>query len=523
VSARGRDGEGRDRHERPSASVAREGGASAAATVLRPGLLPEPLIYERGAPWREGAVVDPGAAGGPASGDVIPPALLREDDLVGLPEVSELDVVRHFTRLSQWNLCAASTLYPLGSCTMKYNPLMNETAAALAGFADLHPLLPEHWTQGALELMAHLADFLREVSGLPGVTLQPAAGAHGELTGMKMIRAYHVERGSPRRRVLIPASAHGTNPASAALCGYGVTEVPASGEGMLEVETVRRLLDDDVAALMVTNPNTLGVFERDIVGIAAAVHEAGALVYCDGANMNALMGIAKPGDMGADVLQFNLHKTFSTPHGGGGPGAGPVAVSARLEEYLPVPRLVREGDTWRWCEGFPRAIGRVRAFHGNFAMLVRAYCYMRALGGEGLENATAMAVLNANYVRARLAATYPLAYGTPSLHECVFSDRDLAATGVHTLDVAKRLLDYGFFAPTIYFPLVVPGALMIEPTETESKQTLDEFIAALEAIATEARRDPEMVKAAPHSTFVGRLDETRAARRPILRWTKPAT
>ncbi len=474
------------------------------SAVLRPGLLPEPLIFERGAPGRTGALVDAAAAGGPVSADILPPALRREDDLAGLPEVGELDVVRHFTRLSQWNLCAATTLYPLGSCTMKYNPVMNEWAARLAGFADLHPLLPATWTQGALELMARLADFLREVSGLPGMTLQPAAGAHGELTGMKMIRAYHVDRGDPRRRVLIPASAHGTNPASAALCGYGVTEVPANREGMLDVATVRGLLAQDVAALMVTNPNTLGIFEREIAAIADAVHEAGALLYCDGANMNALLGVAKPGDMGADVLQFNLHK----------------AVSSRLEAYLPTPRLVRDTSGWRWSDDFPRAIGRVRSFHGNFGMLVRAYCYMRALGGDGLADATAKAVLNANYVRARLQATYPLAYATPSLHECVFSDCDLEPTGVHTLDVAKRLLDYGFYAPTIYFPLVVAGAIMIEPTETESKETLDEFVAALETIAAEARRDPEMVKGAPHATFVGRLDETRAARRPVLRWTR---
>jgi len=379
--------------------------------------------------------------------------------------------------------------------------------------------VPDAWAQGTLELMARLADFLRAVSGLPGISLQPAAGAHGELTGMKMVRAYHTDHGNPRNRVLIPASAHGTNPASAALCGYGVTEVPANDAGMLDVASVARLLDRDVAALMLTNPNTLGVFERDIRAIADAVHAAGALLYCDGANMNALLGIAKPGDMGADVLQFNLHKTFSTPHGGGGPGAGPVAVSAPLEAYLPVPRLVRDARGWRWSADFPQAIGRVRSFHGNFGMLVRAYCYMRALGGDGLANATAMAVLNANYLRARLAPTYPLAYPTPTLHECVFSDRDLADTGVHTLDVAKRLLDHGFFAPTIYFPLVVAGAIMVEPTETESKQTLDEFVAAMDAIAAEARRDPEVVKSAPHATFVGRLDETRAARRPVLRYT----
>jgi glycine dehydrogenase subunit 2 len=490
----------------------------APTTVLRAGVLPEPLIFERGTSGRTGVTFDPAEVGGPAADEVLPAALRREDGLAGLPEVSELDVVRHFTRLSQWNLSAATTLYPLGSCTMKYNPIVNEAVAKLAGFAQLHPLVPDAWAQGTLELMARLADFLREVSGLPGISLQPAAGAHGELTGIKMVRAYHTDQGDPRRRVLIPASAHGTNPASAALCGYGVTEVPANDAGILEVETVRRLLDRDVAAMMVTNPNTLGVFERNIQAIAAAVHAAGALLYCDGANMNALMGVAKPGDMGADVLQFNLHKTFSTPHGGGGPGAGPVAVSAKLEPYLPTPRLVHDANGYRWSDDFPQAIGRVRSFHGNVGMLVRAYCYMRTLGAEGLTDVTAMAVLNANYVRARLAGVLPLAFPTPSLHECVFTDRELEASGVHTLDLAKRLLDYGFYAPTIYFPLVVPGAIMIEPTETESLQTLDEFVAAVTAIVAEAQTTPDVVKEAPHATFVGRLDETRAARRPVLRW-----
>jgi glycine dehydrogenase subunit 2 len=490
--------------------------------VLRAGLLPEPLIFERGAPGRTGATFAADEVGGPPSAEVIPAALRRDDALAGLPEVSELDVVRHFTRLSQWNLSAATTLYPLGSCTMKYNPIANEAVARSPGFAGLHPLIPDEWAQGTLELMARLADFLREISGLPGVSLQPAAGAHGELTGIKMVRAYHQDRGNPRRRVLIPASAHGTNPASAALCGYGVTEIPANDAGMLDVETVRRHLADDVAAMMVTNPNTLGVFERNIQAIAAAVHEAGALLYCDGANMNALLGVAKPGVMGADVLQFNLHKTFSTPHGGGGPGAGPVAVSERLEPYLPIPRLVRDANGYRWSEDFPQAIGRVRSFHGNVGMLVRAYCYIRTLGSEGLTDVTAMAVLNANYVRARLSGVLPLAFPTPSLHECVFTDRDIETTGVHTLDLAKRLLDYGFFAPTIYFPLVVPGAIMIEPTETESKQTLDEFIEAVTEIVREARESPDVVKQAPHATFVGRLDETRAARRPVLRW-RPKT
>ncbi len=495
---------------------------SSVAGVLRAGLLPEPLIFERGAAGRTGATFAVDEVEGPAAADVIPAALRRDDALAGLPEVSELDVVRHFTRLSQWNLSAATTLYPLGSCTMKYNPVVNELIARAPAFAALHPLVPDEWAQGTLELMARLADFLREISGLPGVSLQPAAGAHGELTGIKMVRAYHADRGNPRKRVLIPASAHGTNPASAALCGYGVTEIPANDAGMLDVDTVRRHLGDDVAAMMVTNPNTLGVFERNIQAIAAAVHEAGALLYCDGANMNALLGVAKPGAMGADVLQFNLHKTFSTPHGGGGPGAGPVAVSERLEAYLPIPRLVRDPSGWRWSEDFPKAIGRVRSFHGNVGMLVRAYCYMRTLGGDGLADVTAMAVLNANYVRARLAGVLPLAFPTPSLHECVFTDRDLEPTGVHTLDLAKRLLDYGFFAPTIYFPLVVPGAIMVEPTETESKQTLDEFVEAVTEIVREARATPETVKQAPHATFVGRLDETRAARRPVLRWRPPS-
>jgi glycine dehydrogenase subunit 2 len=491
--------------------------------VLRGGLLPEPLIFERGAAGRTGATCDPTEVGGPAPADVLPAALRRDDGLVGLPEVSELDVVRHYTRLSQWNLSAATTLYPLGSCTMKYNPSVNEAVVRSPGFAGLHPLVPDAWAQGTLELMARLADFLRAVSGLPGISLQPAAGAHGELTGMKMVRAYHTDRGNPRNRVLIPASAHGTNPASAALCGYSVTEIPANDAGILEVETVKKHLGADVAAMMVTNPNTIGIFERNIQAIAAAVHDAGALLYCDGANMNALMGVAKPGDMGADVLQFNLHKTFSTPHGGGGPGAGPVAVSECLEPYLPIPRIVRDASGWRWSEDFPHAIGRVRSFHGNVGMLVRAYCYMRTLGAEGLTDVTAMAVLNSNYIRAQLAGVLPLAFPTESLHECVFTDRGLEETGVHTLDLAKRLLDYGFFAPTIYFPLVVPGAIMVEPTETESKQTLDEFIAAVRAIVTEARETPDIVKEAPHATFVGRLDETRAARRPVLRWRPPTT
>ena len=482
-------------------------------------LLDEPLIFERGSPGRTGWRPPPAPDGAPDGAvEELPAALRREDALAGLPEVSELEVLRHFVRLSQWNYSAATTFYPLGSCTMKYNPVVNEEIARLPGFAGLHPLVPEAFAQGALELLAGLEAALAAISGLDAVCLQPAAGAQGELLGMQVIRAHHVAQGNPRRRVLIPASAHGTNPASAALCGYEVVEVPVSARGLLEAAAVATVADESVAALMITNPNTLGLFEEEIEAVAATVHARGGLVYMDGANMNALMGIAKPGDMGVDVMQFNLHKTFSTPHGGGGPGAGPIAVRAVLADYLPVPRLARRDGRLAWLEEAPRSVGRVRSFYGNFAILVRAFAYIARLGGPGLEEVTRLAVLNANYLRARLAGVYHLAYDTPSLHECVFSDRLLQEHDVHTLDVAKRLLDYGFYAPTIYFPLVVKGALMIEPTETETKETLDEFVAALRAIAEEARTDPARVRNAPHRTRLARLDETRAARRPVLRW-----
>ena len=449
--------------------------------------------------------------------DPLPEELLRTD-LEGFPEMSEPDVVRHFTRLSQWNLCAATTLYPLGSCTMKHNPLLCEGLARLPGFSGLHPLVPSSWAQGAMRLCAELARALAEISGMEAVSLQPAAGAQGELTGMLMIRAYHRGRGSARTKVLIPASAHGTNPASSALCGYDVVEVPVSHRGLLEARTVRSLMDHSVAALMVTNPNTLGCFEEEIVEVAEAVHAGGGLVYMDGANLNALMGVAKPASMGVDVIQFNLHKTFATPHGGGGPGAGPVGVRGHLAAYLPVPRLIEIDGQLEWRDEFPESVGQLRSFFGSFGVLVRAYAYILSMGGPGLSWATRMAVLNANYIRARLSETYELALPTPSLHECVFSDRGLASTGVRTLDVAKRLLDYGFYAPTIYFPLVVSGALMVEPTESESRETLDAFVEALVMIAQEAHSDPQRVKTAPHRTKVGRLDEARAARHPELAW-----
>lgn len=474
----------------------------------------EAPIFEKGSPGRVG--LDVGASGG--AGAVGIDAALFRDDLEGMPEVSEPEVVRHYTRLSQLNFSAATNFYPLGSCTMKYNPVANDVAASLPGFSSIHPYAPVETVQGALRLMKNLEHWLAEISGLAAVSLQPAAGAQGELTGMKVIRAWHQARGNAKRKVLIPSSAHGTNPASAHLCGYDCVVVPCDERGLMTAEAVRGLVDNEVAALMVTNPNTLGLFEVEIEAIAAAVHDAGGLVYMDGANMNALMGVAKPGHMGADVLHFNLHKTFSTPHGGGGPGAGPVAVRGDLEEFLPFPRIKEGGGELAWDFTRPASVGRVRSFYGNFGILVRAYAYMLACGGDGLERSTAMAILAANYLRARLAGPYHLPFDEPSMHEVVLTDKVQNQHGVKTLDIAKRLLDYGFHAPTIYFPLVVAGALMIEPTETESLSTLDSFAEGMLAIAGEAAADPDRVLSAPSETVVSRLDETRAARRPVLRW-----
>ncbi|HEY8517928.1 MAG TPA: aminomethyl-transferring glycine dehydrogenase subunit GcvPB [Candidatus Binatia bacterium] len=483
----------------------------------------EPLLFEAGSPGRR-AVSLPADDLPP---DVALPALepeLAQPSLEGLPELSELEVVRHFTRLSQWNFSIASNFYPLGSCTMKYNPIVNEWAARLPGHQGIHPLWPDVLTQGALALMHELEQMLAEVSGMDAVTLTPAAGAQGEFVGIKMVRAYHEQQGNPRKTVLIPASAHGTNPASSVLCGYRCVEVPVGRDGLVHVADVEARLDEDVAAVMITNPNTLGLFERDIRSIADAVHAKGGLVYIDGANMNALCGVTRPGDVGADVLHINLHKTFSTPHGGGGPGAGPVGVKKILEPFLPVPRVVRTASGFQLSEDAPLSIGRVRTFHGNFGMLVRAYTYMLGLGGDGITRMTERAVLNANYLRKKLEPLLTIAQRGPCLHECVFTDQGLADTGVKTMDIAKRLLDFGFHAPTIYFPLVVSGAMMIEPTETESRETLDAFVAAIERIVAEARKDPQLLKTAPHTTRVRRLDEVRAARRPVLRWrpAKPA-
>ncbi len=480
-------------------------------TVGNSGLvLNEKLLFEHSDPGRKGYSLSkldvPKAE--------LPKALCREE-IAGFPELSEVDVVRHFTRLSTWNYGVDSGFYPLGSCTMKYNPKVNEAVARIPGLAGIHPATPSHLAQGTLELMHRLQVDLAEISGFAKVTLQPAAGAQGELAGMLVIRAWHEARGSKRSKVLIPDTAHGTNPATASLTGYDV--VPIASDGVLTLEEVEAHMDDSVAALMVTNPNTLGLFETNIEEICKLVHERGGLVYCDGANLNALMGIARPGDMGIDVMHFNLHKTFSTPHGGGGPGAGPVGVTTELIPYLPGPGVEFDGEMYQIETPRADSVGRMLAFHGNVGVMLRAYAYIRTLGGEGLKHASEMAVLNANYVRARLEGVYDLPYTTRSLHEVIFSDKDLEG-GCHTLDVAKRLIDYGYHPPTIYFPLVVKGAIMIEPTETESQEVLDEFCDAMIAIAGEARDNPELLLQAPVRSRVRRLDETTAARKPKLRW-----
>ncbi|WP_319406023.1 aminomethyl-transferring glycine dehydrogenase subunit GcvPB [uncultured Desulfosarcina sp.] len=470
----------------------------------------EPLLWEKGSPGRKGLSLP--------RRDVDETSL--DESLAGdgpdFPDLSELDVVRHFTKLSQWNFGVDSGMYPLGSCTMKYNPKTNERQASIPGFAGAHPLLPESLSQGALALMHDLQGYLGEITGLPAVTLQPAAGSQGELTGMLIFSAYHKNKGAPRTKVLIPDTAHGTNPASAALCGFKAVPVKSGSDGVLLPETVAELMDEDTAGIMITNPNTLGLFEHNIRKVAAIVHEKGGLVYGDGANMNAVMGIVNIGDIGVDVLHLNLHKTFSTPHGGGGPGAGPVCVTPELEPFLPVPRVVKDGDTYRLDEDYPLSVGKVHAFYGNFGILLRAYSYILSLG-KHLKEVSQYAVLNANYIKERLKGHYHLPYDRPCMHECVFTDKRQQEHHVATLDIAKRLMDHGFHPPTIYFPLVVSGAIMIEPTESESKETLDQFIDAMKQIAQEAVDCPDCLHESPQFPKVRRLDETAAARNPCLR------
>ncbi len=489
----------------------------------------EPLIFERFSEGKRGLCIPASDVWDVRPEDVIPADLLRTD-IEGFPEVSEVDVVRHFTRLSQWNYGVDTGFYPLGSCTMKYNPKVNEDIARLSGFARIHPYQPESLSQGALQLMYDLERYLDEISGMDAVTLQPAAGAQGELCGMLMIAAYFAKTGKPRRKVIIPDTAHGTNPASVTLAGLTAVPVKTGPEGILTPDAVRAVMDEDTAGIMITNPNTLGLFEMNVKEIAAIVHERGGYVYCDGANMNALLGVARLGDMGVDVVHMNLHKTFSTPHGGGGPGAGPVGVKKELEPFLPIPRVIKvlhpssliphpSETEYSLSLDHPDSIGRLRAFYGNFGVLVRAYAYIRAMGPEGLKEAGEMAVLNANYVKEGLRSHYHLPYDQPCLHESVFTDKIQAEKEVHTIDIAKRLMDYGFHPPTVYFPLVVHDAIMIEPTESEDKAGLDGFIDAMKRIAEE---EPELVKSAPHKTRVGRLDEAKAARNPVLRWRPSA-
>jgi glycine dehydrogenase subunit 2 len=479
----------------------------------------EPSIFERGSPGRSGASIAPLDV--PAVDVSALLGSLARRSPAALPEVSEPEAFRHFVRLSQWNFCIDTQFYPLGSCTMKFNPKINEWAARLEGFEGLHPLSPPHLAQGAFELMVDLQAMLAEIAGMDGVSLQPAAGAQGELTGLMMMRAYHQSRGRSPKKVFIPDSAHGTNPASCALNGFDVVPFPAAS-GIVDAADLILAIDQaggEVAGLMITNPNTLGLYERAIPRLCQVVHERGGLVYGDGANMNAVLGRARPGDVGVDVIQYNLHKTFTTPHGGGGPGSGPVAFKKHLEPFQPAPVVRKDGDRYVVDHDRPESVGRVRSFFGNFGMMVRAYTYIRELGPTGLSDVTSMAVLNANYLAAKLRGHYPLAFEHPLMHEAVFTDRDIEAkTGVKTLDIAKRLIDYGFHPPTVYFPLVVRGALMIEPTETETMQTIDAFVDAMIAIRKEADETPEVVKQAPHNTRVGRLDEARAARKPKLRY-----
>ncbi|MGO9229051.1 MAG: aminomethyl-transferring glycine dehydrogenase subunit GcvPB [Bryobacteraceae bacterium] len=480
----------------------------------------EALLFERSSPgkraWQLPELDVPSVDAAEALG-----AANVRDEIPGFPEVSEVETIRHFTRLSTWNYAIDHGMYPLGSCTMKYNPRVNELVARIEGLAWAHPYQPESLAQGAMEVMARLEAALAEIAGMDAVTLQPAAGAHGELTGILLIRALLEKRGNPRQKILIPDSAHGTNPATAAIAGYTVENVKSTDAGVLDLEALARAADRDVAALMVTNPNTLGVFEDNIAQAADILHAKGAMLYMDGANMNALVGIARPGDFGVDVMHLNLHKTFSTPHGGGGPGAGPVAVKKSLEPFLPTPRLKRVRGKWAWDFNRKRSIGRVRAFYGNFGVLVRALAYILAHGGPGLRNATVDAVLNAVYIRKRLEPFFDLPYPSPNMHEVVFSDERQAKLGVRTGDLAKRLIDYGFHPYTVSFPMIVHGALMIEPTETESKIEVDQFIDAMISIAKEVETDPDLVKQAPHSTRTSRVDEVAAARKPVLRW-KPA-
>jgi glycine dehydrogenase subunit 2 len=470
----------------------------------------EKFLWEKSVPGRSGMSIP--------SSDVEPSPL--DPSLLGdgpdLPDLSEIDVVRHFTRLSQWNYGVDSGTYPLGSCTMKYNPKTNERQAGLPGFAGAHPLLPTELSQGALQLMYELQQYLAEITGLDAVTLQPAAGAHGEMTGMLLVHAFHKQQGKQRSKVIIPDTAHGTNPASVALCGYEPIPVISDERGVIPIKAIEELMDDDVAGIMVTNPNTIGIYEENIEQVAEIIHSRGGLVYGDGANLNAIMGIVQLGRVGIDIVHLNLHKTFTTPHGGGGPGSGPVAVTKELEPFLPVPVVTEEKGIYRLDYDRPETIGKLGAFYGHFSVMVKAYSYIRMMGAEGLKRTSQLAVLNANYVKEQLKDALHLAYDRPCMHEVIFSDKNQQKHHVTTMDMAKRLIDKGFHPPTVYFPLVVDGAIMFEPTESESKDELDQYIAAFKAVAKEAEENPDLLHQAPTKTVVRRLDEVGAARKPHL-------
>ena len=496
---------------------------TAKASPSKLALAEEQLIFERSRPGRRAGRM-PALDVPSAPADAIPEAFKRRTAPL-LPEISENELVRHYTRLSQRNWGIDTGFYPLGSCSMKYNPKLAEDAAAMAGFRRLHPLQPESQTQGALQLLVELERALCAVTGMAGVTFQPAAGAHGELTGLLIMRAFHEHNGQRRRRVIIPDSAHGTNPASVTLAGYETQEVPSDARGLVDVEALEKMVGDDVAGFMITNPNTLGLFEENIERIAAAIHSVGGLLYYDGANLNAILGRSRPGDMGFDIVHMNLHKTFATPHGGGGPGAGPLAVSERLVPFLPSPRPAVDEETgrYRWDAGDERSIGRMHTFWGNFGILVRASSYARTLGSDGLRRVAERAVLNANYLAYRLRGTFDLAFPAQPMHEFVLSARKQKARGAKAMDIAKRVLDYGFHAPTVYFPLIVDEAMMVEPTETEAVETLDAFAESLIAIDGEIESALDTLKAAPHTAPISRPDEARAARNLVPRWYPRAT
>jgi len=477
----------------------------------------EPLIFEKSRPGRKGCSLPECDVEKESLEKLIPKKYLRQGTL-GLPEVSEPDVVRHFTRLSQQNMGVDTNFYPLGSCTMKYNPKINEDIANLPGFTRVHPYQPQASVQGTLQIIYEMEKLLCEISGMDRVSLQPAAGAHGELTSLMMIKAYYEDKKESRDTVLVPDSAHGTNPASSHLCGFRVIEVKSNQDGEIDLDDLMAKMSERVVALMLTIPNTLGLFERNILEAAKTVHVRGGFLYLDGANLNALLGIVKPSDLGIDIMHFNLHKTFSTPHGGGGPGSGPVGVKKKLVPYLPVPAVEKDKKGYYLDYDRARSIGKVRSFYGNIEVIIKAYCYLRFLGREGLKKVSQNAVLNANYLMSKLKRYFYLPYDQPCMHEFVLSAEDQKMKDVRTLDIAKRLLDFGFHPPTIYFPLIVKEALMIEPTETESKETLDAFVSSMIQIRKEIDEDPSLVKQAPHNLSIGRLDEVKAAKELKLRW-----